>query len=107
MKQATLHQLQILEAIARHRSFTRAAEELELTQPTVSQQVKRLTQIIGMLLFEQMGKQLSLTPVGKQLSVAAQTFLDFSIAQGKQIIDRVSTDLIPPPDCPSSSTADF
>ena len=40
MTQATLHQLNILEAIARHGSFTRAAEELNLTQPTVSQQVK-------------------------------------------------------------------
>ena len=73
MKQATLHQLQILEAIARHRSFTRAAEELELTQPTVSQQVKRLSQIIGMPLFEQMGKQLSLTPAGKEIVTASAT----------------------------------
>ena len=57
MKQATLHQLQILGAIARHGSFTRAAAALELTQPTVSQQIKRLTQTIGMPLFEQLGKQ--------------------------------------------------
>jgi len=34
-------------------------------------------------------------PNGKQLSVAAQTFLDFSIAQGKQIIEQFSADLIP------------
>ena len=53
MKQATLHQLQILESIAKHGSFTRAAEELDLTQPTVSQQIKRLTQTIGMPLFDQ------------------------------------------------------
>ena len=73
MKQATLHQLQILEAIARHGSFTRAAEELELTQPTVSQQIKRLTQIIGMPLFEQLGKQLYLTAAGKEVVTASAT----------------------------------
>ena len=44
IRQATLHQLQILEAIAEHGTFTRAAEELNLTQPTISQQIKRLTQ---------------------------------------------------------------
>jgi LysR family transcriptional regulator, low CO2-responsive transcriptional regulator len=76
MKQATLHQLQILEAIARHGSFTRAAEELELTQPTVSQQVKRLTQIIGMPLFELMGKQLYLTPAGKEVVTASETIAE-------------------------------
>jgi LysR family transcriptional regulator, low CO2-responsive transcriptional regulator len=73
MKQATLHQLQILEAIARHSSFTRAAEELELTQPTVSQQIKRLTQIIGLPLFEQLGKQIYLTAAGKEVLAASAT----------------------------------
>jgi LysR family transcriptional regulator, low CO2-responsive transcriptional regulator len=73
MKQATLHQLQILEAIARHGSFTRAAEELELTQPTVSQQIKRLTQTIGMPLFEQLGKQLYLTAAGREVLTASAT----------------------------------
>ncbi|MEB3308605.1 MAG: LysR family transcriptional regulator [Snowella sp.] len=65
MKQATLHQLQIFEAIAQHGSFTKAAEELFLTQPTVSQQMKQLTKAIGMPLFEQIGKRLYLTDAGK------------------------------------------
>jgi len=43
LKHATLHQLKVFEAIARSGSFTRAAEELFLTQPTVSQQIKQLT----------------------------------------------------------------
>lgn len=72
MKQATLHQLQILEAIARHGSFTRAAEELELTQPTVSQQIKRLTQTIGLPLFEQLGKQIYLTAAGQEVLAASE-----------------------------------
>lgn len=65
MKQATLHQLQIFEAIAKHGSFTRAAEELFLTQPTISQQMKQLTKAIGVPLYEQIGKRIYLTDAGK------------------------------------------
>ena len=72
MSQATLHQLNILEAIARHGSFTRAAEELNLTQPTVSQQVKRLTESIGTPLFSQIGKHLHLTEAGQSVLEASR-----------------------------------
>lgn len=67
MKQATLHQLKVFEAAARHSSFTRAAEELFLTQPTVSMQIKQLTKSVGLPLFEQVGKRLFLTEAGKEL----------------------------------------
>jgi len=67
VKQATLHQLKVFEAVARHNSFTRAAEELFLTQPTVSMQVKQLTKAVGMPLFDQVGKRLSLTQAGEEL----------------------------------------
>jgi len=67
LKQATLHQLKVFEAVARHNSFTRAAEELFLTQPTVSMQVKQLTKAVGMPLFDQVGKRLSLTQAGEEL----------------------------------------
>jgi LysR family transcriptional regulator, low CO2-responsive transcriptional regulator len=76
VKQATFHQLQILEAIARHSSFTRAAEELNLTQPTVSQQMKQLTKLIGMPLVEQLGKKLYLTAAGKEVLAAANAITD-------------------------------
>jgi len=61
-RRASLRQLQVFEAIARHGSFTRAAEELYLTQPTVSMQIKKLEQSIGLPLFEQVGKRIYLTP---------------------------------------------
>ena len=67
LKHSTLHQLKVFEAVARHHSFTRAAEELFLTQPTVSMQVKQLTKAVGMPLFEQVGKRLSLTQAGEEL----------------------------------------
>lgn len=67
MNQATLHQLRVFEAAARHSSFTRAAEELFLTQPTISMQIKQLTKSVGIPLFEQVGKRLYLTEAGREL----------------------------------------
>ena len=72
MRQATLHQLKVFEAAARHGSFTRAAEELYLTQPTISMQVKQLTKAVGMPLFEQIGKRLYLTEAGQELFAACR-----------------------------------
>lgn len=62
---ATLHQLKIFDAVARHMSFARAAEELYLTPPALSIQVKQLAEIIGQPLFEQIGKKISLTAAGE------------------------------------------
>ncbi|MEM8506012.1 MAG: LysR substrate-binding domain-containing protein, partial [Cyanobacteria bacterium P01_D01_bin.1] len=72
MIHATLHQLKVFEATARHGSFTRAAEELYLTQPTVSIQVKQLTKAVGLPLFEQVGKRLYLTQAGEKLLSTCQ-----------------------------------
>ncbi|WP_008313854.1 LysR family transcriptional regulator [Leptolyngbya sp. PCC 6406] len=73
---ATLHQLKVFEATARHGSFTRAAEELYLTQPTVSIQVKQLTKAVGLPLFEQIGKRLYLTQAGQKLLDTCQVVFE-------------------------------
>ncbi|MFP4009164.1 MAG: LysR family transcriptional regulator [Spirulinaceae cyanobacterium] len=65
--QVTLHQLKVFKTVAQHGSFTRAAEELEITQPTVSSQIKQLAKAVGMPLFEQISKQLYLTDAGQEL----------------------------------------
>jgi DNA-binding transcriptional LysR family regulator len=67
MRHSTLRQLELFEAIARLGSFTRAAEELFLTQPTVSMQIKKLSDTVGMPLFEQVGKKIYLTDIGHEL----------------------------------------
>lgn len=67
MKHATLRQLKVFESVARNLSFTRAAEELHLTQPTVSIQLKQLGDIAGMPLLEQVGKRIYLTDAGREL----------------------------------------
>ncbi|VEP14858.1 HTH-type transcriptional activator CmpR [Hyella patelloides LEGE 07179] len=76
MIQATLHQLKVFETVARHGSFTRAAEELFITQPTVSSQVKQLTKAVGLPLFEQIGKSLYLTDAGKELLSTCQDIFE-------------------------------
>ncbi|MGC1197616.1 MAG: LysR substrate-binding domain-containing protein [Geitlerinemataceae cyanobacterium] len=72
MIHATLHQLKVFETTARHGSFTKAAEELSITQPTVSTQVKQLTQAVGLPLFEHIGKQLYLTDTGRELQATCR-----------------------------------
>ncbi len=67
MRHITFRQFEVFEAIARLGSFTRAAEELFLTQPTVSMQIKKLTDTIGLPLFEQIGKKIHLTDAGRGL----------------------------------------
>lgn len=69
---ATFRQLEIFEAIARLGSFTRASEELHLTQPTVSMQMKKLTDIVGVPLVEQVGKKVILTEDGRELAQASR-----------------------------------
>lgn len=72
MRHTTFRQLEIFEAIARLGSFTRAADELHLTQPTVSMQIKKLTDAVRAPLFEQVGKKIYLTETGKELAQSAR-----------------------------------
>ena len=87
MRHSTFRQLEIFEAIARLGSFTRAAEELHLTQPTVSMQMKKLCEAVGAPLVEQLGKKILLTEDGRELAQASRdifTILDryaMSVAQ--------------------------
>ena len=76
MRHATLRQLKVFEAVARLRSVTRAAEELHLTQPTVSIQLRQLTEQVGLPLTEQVGKKLYLTQVGEALHRTCRNLFD-------------------------------
>ena len=62
--------------MSRHLHFTRAAEELHLTQPTVSMQVKELSNSVGMPLFEQVGRKTFLTDAGRELQTTARELFD-------------------------------
>jgi len=71
-RHTTLRQLQVFEAVARLGSFTRAAEELYLAQPTVSMQLKKLADTVGMPLFVQTGIRIQLTDTGREVYAACQ-----------------------------------
>lgn len=65
----TLRQIEVFNAVARHQNYTRAAEELHLSQPAVSMQIRQLEEGIGLPLFEQVGKQMHLTDAGDQMYI--------------------------------------
>jgi hypothetical protein len=67
LKHGTLPQLRAFEASARLGSFTRAAEELHMAQATASVQIKKLSETVGLALFEQEGKTIRLTEAGRRL----------------------------------------
>lgn len=67
VRHLTLRQLQIFEVAARNLSFARAAEQLHLTQPAVSMQIKLLEDAVGTALFERVGKKVQLTEAGDKL----------------------------------------
>lgn len=75
IRNLTLRQLQIFTSAASHVSFARTAEELHLTQPAVSMQIKQLEDTVGLPLFERRGRGLALTEAGEKLSHHAMRIL--------------------------------
>jgi DNA-binding transcriptional LysR family regulator len=67
MPDFTVHQLSVFRTVARHLSYTKAAEALYLSQPAVSQQVKTLEQTLSLPLFARSGRGIVLTPAGQEL----------------------------------------
>lgn len=63
----TLRQLRVFESVARHLSYTKASQELHLSQPAVSMQVRQLEEDVGMPLFEKLGKRTELTEAGREV----------------------------------------
>jgi len=76
IRYTTLRQLQIFEASVRLGSFSRAAEELFVTQPTVSMQIKKLSDALDILLFEQIGRNVRPTEIGNELYAACRKIFD-------------------------------
>lgn len=67
MLHCTLRQLQVFERVSALLSYSRAAEELYMSQPAVSMQIKHLEESVGMPLLERVGKKLFLTDAGRQM----------------------------------------
>lgn len=88
LRHITFRQLRVFATIARVGSFTAAAEQLHLTQPTVSVQMRRLTDAVGMPLFEHVGKRVFLTDVGRVLLEAINELFG-TIGRFEMAIDNI------------------
>lgn len=75
MKRVTFRQLRVFTEVAKHLGFSQAAEQLHLTPPAVTMQVKELEGHVGMPLFERQGRQVHLTMAGEYFLVYAKRLL--------------------------------
>lgn len=82
----TLRQLRVFEAVGRLKNYTRAAEELHLSQPAVSMQIKQLESNIGLALFEQVGKKISLTQAGHEMYQMSR-IIDSQLNETEQVLE--------------------
>lgn len=83
-----LYHLNTFLAVARSTSFTRAAEDLHLTQPTVSSGVSELEQSLGVKLFNRTGRSISLTMEGRLLVSYAEQIQDLATEAQDRIHHR-------------------
>jgi DNA-binding transcriptional LysR family regulator len=103
MLRVTLRQLSTFEAVARLKSFSAAANEMHVSQPTVSKQIKALHEEVGLPLLEQIGKKVFLTEAGQALYSTCAEWLNTwgrfeqtianikGLKQGKLKISAVTT----------------
>ena len=84
----TFRQLKVFESAARHLSYTRAAEELHLSQPAVSMQIKQLEVVVGLPLFEQIGKKMHLTTAGREI-YAYSTSIGHMLDEAETVLDEL------------------
>jgi DNA-binding transcriptional LysR family regulator len=84
----TLHQIKIFLALARFRSFTRAAEDLGMSQPDVSVHVRNLQDELGVRLYEIVGKRTYLTEAGEALRQKGEQIFA-QLQETEQLLSRM------------------
>jgi LysR family transcriptional regulator, hydrogen peroxide-inducible genes activator len=87
-----LHQLRYFVAAARAGTFTRAAEQEGVTQPSLSQQVRKLEDSLGVPLFERRGRSVRLTQAGERLLPEARTLLR-KAAYTRQLVTELTNEV--------------
>lgn len=85
MRRPTIRQLQILQALARFRSVGEVAEQLYISQPSVSIQLKNLAELIGMPLYQMQGRNAELTDAGHAVLKSANQIF--------QTLDNMNTEI--------------
>ena len=80
--------LEVFLSVAKHLNFTRAGEEVNLSQPSVSVRIRQLENELGVKLFEQLGKQVGLTDAGSLLISHARRVIS-AIEDTKHAVDEL------------------
>ncbi|CAN5844218.1 LysR family transcriptional regulator [soil metagenome] len=106
LDRATLRQLRIFDAAARHLHFGRAAAEIHVTPPAISIQLKQLEQIVGAPLFEQMGRRKHLTRFGAELARHARVILT-QLRQADEALQQLAGPASGRLDIVSTTTAEY
>ena len=91
-----LRDLRYLVAVAEHRHLGRAAEACFVSQPTLSTQLKKLEETLGVVLFERSNRRVMLTPEGEQIVQQTQRILvevNSLTALSEQLRDPLGGDL--------------
>ncbi|MBM2811520.1 MAG: LysR family transcriptional regulator [Chloroflexi bacterium] len=87
MTELNFHQLRIFSVVAQHKSFSRAARELKISQPAVSAQVRQFEEDLGVVLIDRVKHSVDLTDAGRTVTNYAQRI--FSIAD--QLVESVES----------------
>ena len=103
---ATLRQLRIFDAAARHLHFARAAAEIHVTQPAISIQLRQLEHIVGAPLFEQMGRRKHLTRTGTELARHARIVL-VQLRQADEALRKLNSPAAGLLEIVSTTTAEY
>jgi DNA-binding transcriptional LysR family regulator len=106
MQNVTLRQLKVFAAVARHLSFARAAEEMNLTPPAISMQIKELESEVGLPVFDRSSRHVSLTMVGEYVLAHAQRVLR-SLRDAEDMVARFRGLRTGPLDIGMVSTASY
>jgi len=80
--------LRVLDEVIRHGNYTRAAEELHMAQPTVSVQIRKLSEAAGLPLLEQVGRRVHPTPAGRALHTACEEIFR-SLSDAEDRLDAI------------------
>ncbi len=75
LREMDIQHLKYFVAVAKEGNFTRAANKLYVTQPTISKMVRNIEEELGVTLFDRSGKQVKLTDAGEIILIQAQNII--------------------------------
>ncbi len=88
MLNLTIRQLRVFSSVARHLSFARASEELHLTAPAISMQIRELERVVGLPLFDRSLRKISLTITGEYFILYARRMLG-ALKEAEDLVARL------------------